>query len=144
MALTVSHVGIACKDPAAIERFYTRHFGFQRSRVIPLGDEQIVFLKSGDFHLELFQAKGDAPVPPAGGAGPEFPGWRHLAVTVDSVEAKLAEMGSEARVTLGPLKFDDFIPGWATAWVSDPEGNIIEITHGYADEVTRPDPHGEQ
>ncbi len=138
MSLTISHMGIACKDPAAIERFYTKHFGFRRTRVIPLGDEQIVFLKSGDFYLEIFQAKTDAPVPPAGGDGPTYPGWRHLAVTVDSVEAKLAEMGGEVKVTLGPLKFDDFIPGWATAWVADPEGNIIEISQGYRDQENPP------
>jgi glyoxylase I family protein len=43
-------------------------------------------------------------------------------------------MGSDAVITLGPLAFDDFIPGWKTAWVKDPEGNIIEITQGYVDQ----------
>ncbi len=138
MAAKVSHVGISCKDPIVIEKFYTKHFGFQRARVIPLGTDQIVFLKSGDFYLELFQAKTEAPIPPVGGDGPSYPGWRHLAVTVDSVEAKLAEMGGDARVTLGPMKFDDFIPGWGTAWVEDPEGNIVEISQGYRDQENPP------
>src|SRR5918996_1394937 len=123
VSLAFSHMAIACKDPIAVERFYTRHFGFQRARVVSLGQEQIVFIKSGNIYLEIFQAKEEAPVPPAGNDGPWFPGWRHLAFQVDDVDAKLAAMGNDARITLGPLSFDDFIPGWRTVWVADPEGN---------------------
>jgi glyoxylase I family protein len=136
---TFHHMGLACRDPLRIEGFYSRHFGFKRARVIPLGSEQIVFIRSGDAYLELFQAKGDAPAPAAEGAGPEYPAWRHLAFRVDDVDAKLHEMGSDARVTLGPINFDDFIPGWRTVWVADPEGNIIEISQGYVDQ-DRPPP----
>jgi len=50
------------------------------------------------------------------------------------VDAKLAEMGDAARITLGPFDFDAFIPGWRTVWVADPEGNIVEITQGYVDD----------
>jgi len=49
------------------------------------------------------------------------------------VDATLTAMGAAARVTLGPLSFDDFIPGWRTAWLADPEGNIVEISQGYTD-----------
>ncbi len=136
------HMAIMCKDPLALERFYTKHFGFERARVVPLEQEQIVFIKSGSIYLELFQAKQEAPVPPAGGPGPEYPGWRHLAFDVEDVDAKLVEMGDEAKVTLGPLGFDDFIPGWRTAWVADPEGNIVEITQGYVDQESPPPLNG--
>jgi glyoxylase I family protein len=137
-ALTFSHVAISCKDPIATERFYTRHFGFRRARVIPLGEEQIVFLKAGDVYLELFRAKDDAPAAPAAADGPAYPGWRHIAFQVDDVDAKLAAMGDDARVTLGPLSFDDFIAGWRTAWVADPDGNIVEISQGYTDQANPP------
>jgi glyoxylase I family protein len=126
-----------CKDPIAVERFYTRHFGFKRTRVIP-GDAPVVFISSGNLGIEIFRAKVGAPAPPAGGAGPEYPGWRHLAFQVDNVDAKLAEMGSEAKITLGPFSFDAFIPGWRTVWIADPEGNIIEITQGYVDQEDPP------
>lgn len=132
------HVAISCQDPATIERFYSRYFGFERSRVIPLGDTQIVFLRSGNTYLELFQAEGQSPVPAAGADGPHYPGWRHIAFKVDDVDAKLAEMGDDATVTLGPLDFDDFIPGWRSVWVSDPEGNIVEISQGYVDQENPP------
>ena len=133
-ALTFSHVAIACKDPLATERFYSKYFGFKRARVIPLGTDQIVFIKSGDTYLELFRAKEQAPIPPADQDGPWYPGWRHIAFQVDNVDAKLAEMGEDARITLGPLDFDAFIPGWRTVWVADPEGNIVEISQGYVDQ----------
>jgi glyoxylase I family protein len=127
-------MAVSCRDPGVIERFYSRHFGFRRSRVLPLGGEEIVFLRSGEVYLELFQAKGAAPGPAAAGAGPEYPGWRHLAFKVDDVDAKLAEMGEAAKLTLGPVDFSDFIPGWRTAWLADPEGNIVEISQGYMDQ----------
>ena len=53
---------------------------------------------------------------------------------VENVDAKLAELGHDAIVTLGPLDFNDVIPGWRTVWIADPEGNIIEISQGYIDE----------
>ncbi|MHC5828004.1 MAG: VOC family protein, partial [Nostoc sp.] len=57
---------------------------------------------------------------------------------VDDVDAKLAEIGNDAKVTLGPLNFDSFIPGWRTVWVSDPDGNIVEISQGYVDQENPP------
>jgi glyoxylase I family protein len=135
---TFAHVGINCQDPIASEQFYTRNFGFQRTRVVPLGDQQIVFLRLGDIYLELFQAKGKSPQAPVTDDGPSYPGWRHIAFRVDNVDAKLAAMGGDARITLGPLSFDDFIPGWRSAWIADPDGNIIEISQGYVDQLTPP------
>ena len=132
------HIAISCRDPLAIERFYSRYFGFQRARVIPLGAEQIVFLKGEGAYLELFQAQGDPPAPKADKDGPTYPAWRHIAFKVDNVDAKLAELGDAAQVTLGPFSFDDFIPGWRTVWISDPEGNIVEISQGYVDQDNPP------
>lgn len=137
-SLAFHHMAIACKDPIAIERYYSRYFGFKRARVVPLGNTQIVFIKSGEAYLELFQAKEDLPRERATGDGPWYPEWRHIAFKVDNVDAKLAEMGQDARVTLGPFNFDDFIAGWRTVWVADPEGNIVEITQGFVDQPNPP------
>ena len=136
--MAFSHVAIACPNPVTVERFYTRYFGFTRARVIPLGEEEIVFLRSGGVCLELFQSKGESPAPIAIKDGPEYPGWRHIAFQVDDIDAKLAEMGYDARITLGPLRFDSFIPGWRTVWVADPAGGIVEISQGYADQENPP------
>ncbi|MDS4029814.1 MAG: VOC family protein [Candidatus Competibacter sp.] len=131
--LAFAHVGLTCKDPLAVERFYTQYFGFQRVRVVPLGEDQLVYTRSGNLTLEIFPAKEDRPVPPPSADGYPSPGVRHLAFQVDDVDAKLAELGEAAKITLGPLEFDAFIPGWKTVWIADPEGNIIEISQGYTD-----------
>ena len=131
------HVSLNCKDPLDMERYYTRHFGFTRARVIPIDVGQIVFLKTGTVYLELFPTKDARPAPTPDKDGPSYPGVRHIAFKVDNVDAKLKEMGADARITLGPLDFNDVIRGWRTVWVSDPEGNVVEISQGYADQ---PDP----
>lgn len=137
-SLTFSHVALVCKDPLEVERFYTRHFGFRRARVYAPGPGQVVMIRSGNVYLELFPATQEAPAPPAGGAGPEYPGWRHIAFLVDDLDAKLAEMGADARITLGPLDMSNFVPGMRVAWLADPEGNIVELNQGYEDEANPP------
>jgi glyoxylase I family protein len=138
MGLTFSHVALNCRDPLATERFYAKHFGFRRARVIPLGSDQIVFLKSGAMYLELFKAQGEPPGSPAEKDGPGHRGVRHLAFQVDDVDSTLKAMGADARVTLGPLGFEDFIPGWRTVWIADPDGNIVEISQGFTDQENPP------
>jgi glyoxylase I family protein len=89
-------------------------------------------------YLEIFRATEESPIRPPEKDGYPWAGWRHIAFTVDNVDAKLAELGEDARIMLGPMNFDDFIPGWRSAWVADPEGNIIEISQGYVDQVKPP------
>ncbi|MCK5616466.1 VOC family protein, partial [Candidatus Pacearchaeota archaeon] len=131
-----------CKDPVATERFYTRNFGFRRARVIPVGDDQIVFLKTenGDLYLEIFRAAGESPAPSLMKDGPAYPGFCHLAFKVDDVDARLKEMGEDVRITQGPMDFDDVIPGWRTVWIADPDDRIIEISQGYVDQENPPLP----
>lgn len=131
--LKFAHVGLNCNDIDVTERFYVKHFGFQRTRVLPVEDGKIVFVKSGDIYLELFQSKGNPPGQNPEKDGPGYVGFRHIAFQVDDVDAKIREMGDDARVTLGPFSFDDFIKGWKTAWIKDPDGRIVEISQGYRD-----------
>ncbi|WP_201981940.1 VOC family protein [Hymenobacter rubidus] len=133
-----SHVALSCADLARTEQFYSQYFGFRRARTIPLGEgNEIVFLKnSHSVYLELFRADAERPagLPRFEGDGPHYTGIRHLAFQVDSVDDTLAALGNAADVTLGPLDFDAFIPGWRTVWVRDPDGNIVEISQGYTDQ----------
>jgi glyoxylase I family protein len=136
--LTFSHVALACQDPLAIEQFYVKHFGFSRARVYLPGPDQVVVIKSGAVSLELFPAKEPRSAAPAREDGPWSPGWRHIAFLVDDLDAKLAAIGSEAEITLGPVDMGGFIPGMRVAWIADPEGNIVELNQGYVDEVNPP------
>ena len=133
-----SHVAYSCKDPLVIERWYSKHFGFTRGRVYLPGPGQVVMIKRGGVYLELFPSTMDRPNERVLGAGPDYPSVRHIAFLVDDLDAKLAEMGDEAKVTLGPLDMGQFIPGMRVAWLSDPEGNIVELNQGYKDEDNPP------
>ncbi|WBP85144.1 VOC family protein [Kitasatospora cathayae] len=127
-----AHVGLNCRDQCVTEEFYSRWFGFRRSRAVPVGDGEILFLRNGDAHLELFPATG-APAAPAD--GPAQPGAvRHIAFRTDSIDALLAAMGDAADVTLGPLDFDEVLDGWRTVWLRDPDGVVVEVSQGYRDE----------
>lgn len=140
MSQVVHHVALTCSDPLVVERWYTKHLGFRRARVYEPGADQVVLISAQGVYLELFKAIMNSPLPVATGSGPEFPGWRHLAFLVDDVDAKLAEMGDDARITRGPLSMDQYIPGLRGVWLADPEGNIVELSQGYVDEINPPQP----
>ncbi len=133
-----SHIALNCQDPIAIERFYTRYFGFKRARVYAPGPDQVVMIRSGPVYLELFKSTGPSPrgLPEKDG----FPetGYRHMAFMVGNLDASLAELGNAVELRLGPLDMGEFIPGMRVAWVADPEGNIIELNQGYLDEDNPP------
>jgi glyoxylase I family protein len=136
------HICLNCTDPIATERWYTKHFGFERKRVYLPSDAipfQVVMIGVGDgVELELFPAQGESPADRGQNDGPTYPGVRHLAFRVNDLDAKLAEMGEDAKVTLGPLDMGGFIEGMRVAWISDPEGNIVELNQGYEDEKSPP------
>lgn len=143
--LIFSQIALNCQDAAVTETYYAKYFGFRRARVAKLPDGgQIVFLKMLDssIYLELFQATESSPLPPPEKDGYVFPATvRQLGFKVDSVDAKLAEIeaGGDLKVSLGPFNFDDYIPGWRTVWIADPDGTIIELSQGFVDEES-PEP----
>ena len=132
------HVGMSCTDPIAVERWYTKHFGFTRGRVYAPGEGQVVMIQANGVYLELFLSTEERPAPKVEGAGPDYSGFRHLAFLVADLDEKLAEMGDDARITLGPLDMSQFIEGMRVAWIADPEGNIVELNQGYIDEDSPP------
>jgi glyoxylase I family protein len=101
---------------------------------VPLGDQEILFLRKDDVYLELFPSS-QAAEQPAAGSGTEAPGViRHIAFQTDDVDAFLRDMGTTAEVTLGPLDFSEFIAGWRTVWLRDPDGVVVEVSQGYHDQ----------
>jgi len=132
-AVRWSHAALNCADQAATEEFYTRWLGFTRARTVPLPGATIVFLRNGPVLLELFAAAGSAPRPAQD--GPHDRGAvRHIAFQTDDLDAFLAQMGDAARVSLGPIRFDDVIRGWRTVWLQDPDGVVVEVSQGYHDQ----------
>jgi len=88
--------------------------------------------------IELFRATADRPIAPATGDGYPWPSVRNISFEVDSVDAKLAAMGKDADLAFGPMSFDAFISGWRSAWLRDPDGNLVQITQGYSDQENPP------
>lgn len=133
-----SHVGVMCIDPIKTEKFYTRHFGFKRARVFMPGPGQFVMLKKDGIYLELFKAEEDSPAPYPTEAGPKYPSWRHICFMVDDLDEKLKEMGEEAKITMGPVDMNQYLPGMKICFLADPDGNIVELSQGYVDETNPP------
>jgi glyoxylase I family protein len=130
-----SHVALNCADQRSTEEFYRQWFGFERARVVSLGDQEIIFLRMGDVYLELFASDESSLVPPKAD-GPQYPGFtRHLAFQTDNLQAFLDRMDGQVPVSLGPLEFDDFIPGWRSIWLTDPDGVVVEVSQGYRDQT---------
>jgi glyoxylase I family protein len=136
--LEFSHIALSCKDPLATERYYTKHFGFKRARVYLPGPGQVVVIRAGALALELFPSSEALPTPRVLGAGPDYPSVRHFAFLVKDLDTKLAEMGADAKLALGPLDMGQFIPGMRVAWLADPDDNIVELNQGYVDEENPP------
>ncbi|MEU3454714.1 VOC family protein [Micromonospora sp. NPDC006766] len=133
-ALRWSHVALNCADQRTTEEFYRRWFGFQRARVVPLGDQEIIFLRQGSVYLELFASPEPAPITSTGDGPPHVGIARHVAFQTDDLAAFLDRIGTEVPVSLGPLRFDDFIPGWRSIWLTDPDGVVVEVSQGYRDQ----------
>ncbi|PKL44931.1 MAG: glyoxalase [Candidatus Riflebacteria bacterium HGW-Riflebacteria-2] len=131
-----AHVGMTCSNPLETEQFYCRYFGFRRVRTVDLASKQLIFLASADsaFRLELFQATEEAPVPAPGGTGPEWPALKHLAFAVQDLDEFLQQMGAAALITQQTVDLGGIVPGWKAVWLSDPDGRIVEVCQGYADE----------
>ena len=76
---SLSHISLTCDDPIAVERYYTKHFGFRRARVVDMGQgAQVVFLRGAGTVLELFHGVRPNPLPPAQDDGYPWSGVRNI------------------------------------------------------------------
>jgi glyoxylase I family protein len=57
-----------------------------------------------------------------------------VAFQTDDLDTFLARIGDAVPISLVPLSFDHFIPGWRSVWLIDPDGVIVEVSQGYRDE----------
>ena len=128
----MNHIAFGCRDLFAQEKFYTKHFGFKRSRTFERGTPKEFFmLKLGSVRLELFPAD---PAKITGKVGSQEWGFRHLAFDVPKLEPVIEKLKADG------IKVDDIIdvthivPGLRIVFFHDPEGNHLELMEGYTDE----------
>jgi catechol 2,3-dioxygenase-like lactoylglutathione lyase family enzyme len=122
----VNHIAFACRDLAAQEAFYTKHFGCKRSRTFNAGQ---FMLKMGNTRLELFSSEHMHASVNKGGEQPV--GYKHLAFDVESIDPILAGIRADG---MNPGSIIDLGGGARILFFCDPEGNIIELMEGYKDD----------
>jgi glyoxylase I family protein len=127
-----NHVSLNCRNVAAQERFYVKHFGFQRSRIFNVGKpDQFVMLKLGPVRLELYPSD-TANFDQKGGE--QGVGFKHLSFDVPKLESAIEPLRADG-IEPDPIQdVGEVIPGLRVVFFRDPEGNIIEFIEGYRDE----------
>ena len=131
METRIDHIGLSVADLSAAESFYGAAFGFARELAFELAPHPIsgVMLRHpGGMRLELFAHGASTP-----GLHDTTPieshatrGYGHFALAASDIEplyqAALAA-GASSRVAPSPSPE----PGVRFAFVSDPEGNLVEL-----------------
>ncbi len=133
-AFAFNHVAFNCRNVPAQERFYTKHFGFTRSRTFHRGQpEEFIMLKLGTVRLELFPTVS-LKVADCN-AGEQAVGFKHLAFDVPKLEPMVEALKADG-VSCDPIiDCSPMVPGLRIVFFRDLEGNIIELMEGYADEA---------
>jgi len=130
---TFNHIALNCWDLAAQEAFYTKHFGFKRSRTFNRGKpDEFFLLKLGSMRLELFSTDRNKTAAMQGGEQPI--GFKHLAFDVPKLEPILDGLRADAIEPDPIIECGHVAPGLRIVFFRDPEGNILELMEGYCDE----------
>ncbi|MER5427662.1 VOC family protein [Streptomyces sp. NPDC002588] len=131
MTTRLDHVGVNVRDLAAQTAWYKGAFGLEtvfEFRLDGPGLSGVVLAHPDGWRLELLARAGSTPglraPDPVTAALTE--GYGHFAVTtpaLDPVHAALLAGGAGEALAPGPSPE----PGVRMAWVTDPEGNLIEL-----------------
>jgi glyoxylase I family protein len=133
-SFAINHVTFNCHDVAPQEAFFTKHFGFRRSRTFNAGKpDEFFMLKLGQVRLELCPTDSAKSVDQKGSE--QIIGFKHLAFDVPKLEPVLEALRADDIETGPIIDVGQFIAGCRVAFFRDPEGNNIELLEGYRDEV---------
>lgn len=124
MFKAIHHIAIICSDYQRSKTFYTQTLGFKIINEVYRAERDSYKLDlavSEHSQIELFSF----PHPPKRVSQPEACGLRHLAFSVDDVQAVVDEL-SEKKVICEPIRIDD-ITGKTFTFFQDPDGLPIEL-----------------
>jgi glyoxylase I family protein len=131
--IAINHLALNCRNVAAQEAFFSKHFGFKRSRTFKAGKpNEFIMLKLGPFRLELFPGGSTKTVDQEGGE--QIVGFKHLAFEVAKLEPAVEALRGDGIEPDPIIDFGETIRGCRLVFFRDPEGNIIELMEGYRDE----------
>jgi glyoxylase I family protein len=119
----IHHVAIIASDYAISRRFYTETLGLAVIAETHRAerDSWKLDLKIGDAQIELFSF----PNPPLRPTRPEARGLRHLAFSVDDLDAAVARLEG-AGVACEPIRLDELTDRRFT-FFQDPDGLPLEL-----------------
>jgi glyoxylase I family protein len=133
-SFTFNHLAFRCRNIKEQEKFYTKHFGFKRSRTFRRGAaEEFFMLKLGAMRLELFPPDPKIESEREKG-GEQMVGFRHLAFNVPKLETVITGLREEGIEPDKIIELPEIAPGFRIVFFRDPEGNILELMEGYCDE----------
>jgi lactoylglutathione lyase len=119
--MKLSHIAIACADVEKTARFYAEALGLREAFRMKRddGSPSIIYFDSGpDNFIELLN-RGGEPAPAA------KTGLAHLCLEVENMDRELARLAKQGVKLDSPAKRGG--DGNTQAWLSDPEGNRIEL-----------------
>jgi glyoxylase I family protein len=121
---SIHHIAIICSDYEKSKRFYTEVLGFEilaENYRAERNSYKLDLILNGVYCIELFSF----PNPPGRVSKPEASGLRHLAFTVEDIEAAINEL-SKKQVVCEPVRIDEFT-GKRFTFFEDPDGLPIEL-----------------
>ncbi len=120
----VHHIAIICFDYERSKQFYTQTLGLTILSEHYRAERQSYKLDlalNGQYIIELFSF----PNPPARPSRPEAAGLRHLAFSVENIEAAIAHLTAQG-VEMEPVRVDK-ITGRRFTFFADPDGLPLEL-----------------
>ncbi|TFL18780.1 VOC family protein [Jannaschia formosa] len=125
----IHHAGLSVADFDASVAWYRRHFGFELLKEWGDANLRMGLIGKDGVHVEIFAEPGAAPGPDEGrGVGESMSqrGWKHLAFTVPDIVAAIETLRADG-VTIMVEPVHDAPPGYAYAFLRDPDGNHVEL-----------------
>ena len=122
--MKIHHIAIICSDYEVSKRFYTEILGLNIIREVYREERQSYKLDlaiGGDYVIELFSF----PNPPKRPSRPESCGLRHLAFSVENVEAKRTELLQKG-IDCEEIRLDEFTDK-KFFFIADPDDLPLEF-----------------
>jgi glyoxylase I family protein len=133
----IHHVAIICSDYVCSKHFYTELLGFPILRETHRAsrDSYKLDLKIGEnLQLEMFSF----PDPPQRPNSPEACGLRHLAFSVNDLDASVAHLTHKG-IVVEPIRIDEFT-GQRFTFFKDPDGLPLELYETLQSSITESSP----
>jgi lactoylglutathione lyase len=130
--MKLHHVGVSVADLDAARDWYARVLGFTGgySFEVPAAGLRGCFMAGAGTQIELLERAGSAP---AGAQHPDSPdaaalsrGYGHIAVTTEDLDGVFAHAVAEGAGVVWDIRPSPQ-PGVRFAWITDAEGNLIEL-----------------